>query len=162
MSILSRSSELKHPLRNSKKPSSDLMSNKGLSYVREKIRTPDLLIRSQTLYPIELQAQVFNKVIHDVLFGFDCKYFFSKFCIFLTRKTRLARRFFAIQWNLNSSRICGICLFSYCRAKIAASAPRDAQNFCSAPPINAQKSLPAPAAAKKNTRTELGRRAQKK
>ena len=60
-------------------------------------RTPNLLIRSQTLYPIELQAQVFNKVIHDVLFGFDCKYFFSKFCIFLTRKTRLARRFFAIQ-----------------------------------------------------------------
>ena len=56
MSILSRSSELKHPLRNSKKPSSDLMSNKGLSYVREKIRTPDLLVRSQTLYPAELTA----------------------------------------------------------------------------------------------------------
>lgn len=58
MSILSRSSELKHPLRNSKKPSSDLMSNKGLSYVREKIRTPDLLVRSQTLYPAELTARV--------------------------------------------------------------------------------------------------------
>ena len=29
----------------------------GLSYsVREKIRTPDLLIRSQTLYPAELRA----------------------------------------------------------------------------------------------------------
>ena len=58
MSILSRSSELKHPLRNSKKPSSDLMSNKGLSYVREKIRTPDLLVRSQTLYPAELRAHI--------------------------------------------------------------------------------------------------------
>ena len=56
MSILSRSSELKYPLRNSKKPSPDLMSNKGLSYVREKIRTPDLLVRSQTLYPAELRA----------------------------------------------------------------------------------------------------------
>ncbi len=27
-------------------------------YVREKIRTPDLLIRSQTLYPAELRAQM--------------------------------------------------------------------------------------------------------
>jgi hypothetical protein len=26
-------------------------------------RTPNLLIRSQTLYPIELQAQVFNKMM---------------------------------------------------------------------------------------------------
>ncbi len=27
--------------------------------VREKIRTPDLLIRSQTLYPAELRAHMF-------------------------------------------------------------------------------------------------------
>ena len=29
--------------------------------VREKIRTPDLLIRSQTLYPAELRAHIFYK-----------------------------------------------------------------------------------------------------
>ena len=45
-----------HRTCNSKKPSFDFISNKGFSYVREKIRTPDLLVRSQTLYPAELRA----------------------------------------------------------------------------------------------------------
>lgn len=45
-----------HRTCNSKKPSFDFISNKGFSYVREKIRTPDLLVRSQTLYPAELCA----------------------------------------------------------------------------------------------------------
>ena len=31
---------------------------KGFSYVREKIRTPGLLVRSQTLYPAELHAHI--------------------------------------------------------------------------------------------------------
>lgn len=35
-----------------------LTRSRGFFYVREKIRTPDLLIRSQTLYPAELRAQV--------------------------------------------------------------------------------------------------------
>ena len=82
MSILSRSSELKHPLRNSKKPSSDLMSNKGLSYVREKIRTPDLLVRSQTLYPAELRAHII----------FVC---FSYLCTSAT-KLIIAQRFLSV------------------------------------------------------------------
>ena len=33
-----------------------MLSHSGSSRVREKIRTPDLLIRSQTLYPAELRA----------------------------------------------------------------------------------------------------------
>ena len=45
-------------IRTTKKPSSDFISNKGFSYVREKIRTPDLLVRSQTLYPAELRAHI--------------------------------------------------------------------------------------------------------
>ena len=47
-----------HRTCNSKKPSFDFISNKGFSYVREKIRTPDLLVRSQTLYPAELRAHI--------------------------------------------------------------------------------------------------------
>ena len=36
-----------------------MLSHSGFSRVREKIRTPDLLIRSQTLYPAELRAHFF-------------------------------------------------------------------------------------------------------
>ena len=35
-----------------------MLSHSGSSRVREKIRTPDLLIRSQTLYPAELRAHI--------------------------------------------------------------------------------------------------------
>ncbi len=32
--------------------------------MREKIRTPGLLIRSQTLYPAELRAQIISRTSH--------------------------------------------------------------------------------------------------
>ena len=32
--------------------------SRGLSYVREKIRTPDTLVRSQVLYPAELRTHI--------------------------------------------------------------------------------------------------------
>ena len=35
-----------------------MISHKAIRNVREKIRTPDLLIRSQTLYPAELRAHI--------------------------------------------------------------------------------------------------------
>ena len=35
-----------------------MLSHSGSSRVREKIRTPDLLIRSQTLYPAELRTHI--------------------------------------------------------------------------------------------------------
>ena len=35
-------------------------SEPSIGSVREKIRTPDLLIRSQTLYPAELRALIFQ------------------------------------------------------------------------------------------------------
>ena len=38
------------------KTPTDYTIHKGSSSVREKIRTPGLLIRSQTLYPAELRA----------------------------------------------------------------------------------------------------------
>ena len=40
------------------KTPTDYTIHKGSSSVREKIRTPDLLIRSQTLYPAELRAHI--------------------------------------------------------------------------------------------------------
>ena len=48
----------------------------GLFYgAPEGIRTPDLLVRSQTLYPAELQAQVQNNLITNKI---KIKYFFKK------------------------------------------------------------------------------------
>ena len=46
---------LKKLVHNAKK---DLGYFQGLSSVREKIRTPGLLVRSQTLYPAELHAHL--------------------------------------------------------------------------------------------------------
>ena len=45
-----------------------MLSHSGSSRVREKIRTPDLLIRSQTLYPAELRAHIklYNKYYYKL------------------------------------------------------------------------------------------------
>ena len=41
--------------------------NRAFFNVREKIRTPDLLVRSQTLYPAELHAPIHYSVTYYVL-----------------------------------------------------------------------------------------------
>ena len=41
--------------------------NRAFFNVREKIRTPDLLVRSQTLYPAELHALIQYSVTYYVL-----------------------------------------------------------------------------------------------
>ena len=71
------------------------MSNKGLSYVREKIRTPDLLVRSQTLYPAELRAHIHfivsevlylsNEIKYSAMYSI-CQQLFQTFLLFFTRK----------------------------------------------------------------------------
>ena len=54
----------------------------------EGIRTPDLLVRSQTLYPAELQARNFygafiNYIYDYITHYFLCQYFYYKFLISL-------------------------------------------------------------------------------
>ena len=46
----------------SKKPFPRTNRKKGFSRVRDKIRTRDLLVRSQTLYPAELRTHIFQNV----------------------------------------------------------------------------------------------------
>ena len=62
-----------------------MLSHPGFSRVREKIRTPDLLIRSQTLYPAELRAhfscsglRVPHNKNYSTFFSSNCQHFFSK------------------------------------------------------------------------------------
>mgnify|MGYP006977698398 FL=1 len=62
-----------------------MLSHSGSSRVREKIRTPDLLIRSQTLYPAELRAhfscsglRVPHNKNYSTFFSSNCQHFFSK------------------------------------------------------------------------------------
>ena len=69
---------------NQKKPR---INDPGLSlYVREKIRTPDTLVRSQVLYPAELHTHIFcNAAVYRCnitdfnLFFHFCQVFFMNF-----------------------------------------------------------------------------------
>ena len=60
-----------------------------LRHVREKIRTPDTLVRSQVLYPAELLPHIIQRKIILQLFG-NCKSFSDLFQN-LSFSTRLAR-----------------------------------------------------------------------
>ena len=42
-------------------------------YVGERIRTPDLLVRSQTLYPAELRPHIIYFCIHNNMYYYECR-----------------------------------------------------------------------------------------
>ncbi len=84
--------------------------------VREKIRTPGLLIRSQTLYPAELRAQIISCTSHlcsvlEILyisFSKNASFFFIFFILIYKKmiKPALMRHFQGsklLQWNKGSA-----------------------------------------------------------
>ena len=108
-----------------------MLSHSGSSRVREKIRTPDLLIRSQTLYPAELRAHFFlfrtscpSQQNYSTFFSSNCQHFFFKNLNLTIKNVRISQK------NMESTGISQTAFFPERRLYYGNKTSAKAQRLC--------------------------------